>query len=199
MSSGGDGGPARIRQGRRLDERHLEFRHRRRDEEPAARACHQSRPPRRPRDARAVGGDAGVRVHLPVELRDQHERHARLERPHASRPLPDRATAVEAVPGRPACRGGSRRPTSRDAACRPSAAAPPESASTASAGRRQRLRIRPRRSHFAKSMVPGNGVSMTNCAKVTPGALRQLGRRRRTCRACRSGRPKMNEPSTWTP
>ena len=33
----------------------------------------ETRPPRRTRHARAVGGDAGVGVHLAIELRDQHE------------------------------------------------------------------------------------------------------------------------------
>ena len=56
-------------------------------------------PTGRPLHARAVGRDAGVRVHLPVQLRDQHERQARLaatcttfERSQTSRP------AVEADP-----------------------------------------------------------------------------------------------------
>ena len=58
------------------------------------------RPSRRSIDAGAVGGDAGVRVHLPVQLRDQHERQPRLDRLHALRPPPDLIEAVEPIPDR---------------------------------------------------------------------------------------------------
>ena len=174
--------------------------HRGRGEQAPARLGDQARPLGRPSDARAVGGDPGVRVHLAVQLRDQHEGEARLQRLDALRPLPDLRRGCRSDPTRPACRGGCRRPTSPDAACRPSAAAPAESASGASAAcPRCASRRWPSTSPTRRSRsCPGNGVSITNCAKVTPErcatstvASNVAGRS--------LGRPKMNEPSTWTP
>ncbi len=53
-------------------------------------------------------------------------------------------------------------------------------------------------SHAAKSVVPGNGVSMTNCANVTPARFATATVASNVL--WRSlGRPKMNEPSTCTP
>ena len=51
-------------------------------------------------------------------------------------------------------------------------------------------------SHAAKSTVPGNGVSMTNCANVTPDCSASCAVRSNV--SGRSlGSPKMNEPRTW--
>ena len=51
-------------------------------------------------------------------------------------------------------------------------------------------------SQAAKSTVPGNGVSMTNCANVTPDlSARSAVSSNVSGRSL--GRPKMNDPSTW--
>ena len=53
-------------------------------------------------------------------------------------------------------------------------------------------------SQAAKSVVPGYGVSITNCAKVTSDAWATATVASNV--VPRSlGSPKMNEPSTWTP
>ena len=52
--------------------------------------------------------------------------------------------------------------------------------------------------HFSKSMVPGNGVSRTNCANVT-SARSATATVVANVSALSLGRPKMKEPSTWMP
>src|SRR5262245_38965709 len=46
----------------------------------------------------AVGGDAGVGVHLAIQLGNEHERQTALHGLQEARPSPDRRQAVEAVP-----------------------------------------------------------------------------------------------------
>ena len=117
---------------RRSDAGHFEVRHRGRGEEPPARTRHPARDPRRSRASRAVGRNAGVGVHLAIELRDEHERQPRLQRLDAPRDrAPDVRQRVELVPHRLRARAGFRPATSPDAVRRPSAAAPAESASGA--------------------------------------------------------------------
>src|SRR4029453_2149040 len=53
-------------------------------------------------------------------------------------------------------------------------------------------------SHFAKSSVPGKGVSMTNCAKETPARCATSAVASKVA-GVSVGSPKMNDPSTWTP
>jgi len=53
-------------------------------------------------------------------------------------------------------------------------------------------------SQAAKSSVPGNGVSITNCAKVM-SARSATASVASNVSARSLGRPKMNDPSTWTP
>src|SRR5262249_35185176 len=48
--------------------------------------------------ASAVGRDPGVRVHLSIELRDQHKRNARADRFDDARARPHMAPAVELIP-----------------------------------------------------------------------------------------------------
>src|ERR671931_515707 len=67
--------------------------------EPPARPSHQPRPACGTADACAVGGDTGVRVHLTVDLRDQHEGEAPFERDaRGARALPDAPQTVELIP-----------------------------------------------------------------------------------------------------
>src|SRR5262247_1355580 len=53
-------------------------------------------------------------------------------------------------------------------------------------------------SHLAKSSVPGNGVSITNCANDTPLCCARSAVAANVP-ALSVGNPKMNEPSTCTP
>src|SRR5512146_3002795 len=53
-------------------------------------------------------------------------------------------------------------------------------------------------SQCPKSTVPGNGVIITNCAKVTP-ALRAMSTVASKVDALSVGSPKINDPSTCTP
>src|ERR1700722_11979494 len=53
-------------------------------------------------------------------------------------------------------------------------------------------------SHLPKSTVPGNGVIITNCAKVTP-ALMAIFTVASNVSGLSDGNPKMNDPSTCTP
>jgi hypothetical protein len=60
----------------------------------------QSRPPIRATHACAVGRDSGVRLHLAIELRNQHEGQSRTECRRASGAGPDPMQAVELIPHR---------------------------------------------------------------------------------------------------
>ena len=53
-------------------------------------------------------------------------------------------------------------------------------------------------SHFAKSTVPGNGVSITNCANVT-SAFSARATVALNVSARSLGKPKINDPRTWIP
>ena len=97
--------------GSRFVRGHFQVGHRLRDEQAPGVSGDEPRPLRGSRDARAVGGDAGVRVHLAVELRDQHERQARRAATSRTRTAPRSAAARRTDPRPPACRRGSRRPT----------------------------------------------------------------------------------------
>src|SRR5206468_3256273 len=77
----------------------LEVGHWSAEEQPAAGESYPSRPPRRSLHARAVGGDSRVRVHLAIQLRDQHEGDAGAGRFDDSRTRPDMLPAVKAIPG----------------------------------------------------------------------------------------------------
>ena len=109
------------------ERRHRQVWHLSPGEEPAAGNGHQPRPSHRAIHARAVGGDAGVRIHLPVDFRDEQECEPRLDRADgAARACPRASAASRSDPTRPACGGESRRGSSPGARCRPSAAAPGE-------------------------------------------------------------------------
>jgi hypothetical protein len=73
-------------------------RQRTRSEQAAAQRGDQTRPPVRAIHACAVGGDTRVRVHLPVQLRNQHEREPRTQGRRAPGSRPDAGQAVEVVP-----------------------------------------------------------------------------------------------------
>ena len=123
------------------------------------------------RCSRTSAGTASRSARTPAGLRSDFD---------ALRALPDARQAVEADPTRPACARGSRRPTSSDAACRPSGACACgisqwRVSGMPSIGRRVVAVVffplrRSRR-------VPGNGVSITNCANVTSALLRERGGR----------------------
>ena len=78
--------------------RHLQVRHGASGEQPARRLGQPAGDSSRACFAGAVGGDAGIGIHLAIDLRDQDEGHAAFPGMHEAGPLPDRADAVEAVP-----------------------------------------------------------------------------------------------------
>src|SRR5687768_10076117 len=69
--------------------RHLQLRHRLGREQLHQWFRQHSRRPVGARMTGAIGRDAGVRIHLAIELRDQHERQLRLHRLDAIGALPD--------------------------------------------------------------------------------------------------------------
>ena len=114
-----------------LRRRARERRHRPRHEQPAAGSRDQAGPSVRTIHARAVRRDARIGVHLPIEFRNQHERHARPERPACSANVPRSGAGCRSDPTRPGFARGFRRAPSPGAVHRPSAVAPAGSASAA--------------------------------------------------------------------
>ena len=157
------------RQGPRSRHRDFQVGHGTSGEQPPAGDGHPACPLRRSIDARAVGGDAGVRVHLPVDFRDEDEREPRLDRLRPIRWSASRCCRTSrSDPTRSACGCGSDRRSSPGVPCRSWGAAPAGSASDESTGMPFTCggSAPSDFSHAAKSSVPGNGVSITNCAKV---------------------------------
>src|SRR3954465_5933069 len=75
-----------------------QFRHRLRHKQQTARLCQPPRPAMGFRNPGAVGGDAGIGIHLPIELRNKKEREPRLQRLNTLGALPDRSETIEPVP-----------------------------------------------------------------------------------------------------
>ena len=182
--------------------RHLELGHRGRDEQPAHRHAEIPRPARRSRDARAVGRDAGVRVHLAIELRDQHERQPALDATSPTRDArPDARPAVEAGPTRPACRRGSLRATSSGARCRASGGCGCGISQCCVIGTPSTLRVAVLRvlRPLLEVERAGERRQQHELRERDVGLLAPARPSRRTCPSRSLGSPKMNEPSTWTP
>src|SRR5690242_4011582 len=67
-------------------------------EEMPARLCQQAHPFSRARDSRAVGGDAGIGVHLAINFRDQKKCQSSAARLDKAGTPPDGRETVKVVP-----------------------------------------------------------------------------------------------------
>ena len=83
---------------RRRPHRHGKLGHRFRDKELARMPGKPARSGVRSLAARAVGADAGARIHLAVKLGEKDEGDPGAQRRRAIRTPPDRGKAVEAIP-----------------------------------------------------------------------------------------------------
>ena len=84
------------------------------------------RPQRRPVHPGAVGGNAGIGVHLPVDFRHQHKGKPVAQRLQAAGPPPNRGQTIKKYPTPSACAGGFPGRTWSDGACTSSVEVPGE-------------------------------------------------------------------------